>query len=168
VTGDPGPLTPFRFPDDETEALWFFGELQLILVSGEHTGGAFSVVEHAGPKGLSPPWHRQPGDNETFYMLDGEMTLWVGDPQGRGRRAGPGALVFVPRGTPHSFRIESATARWLTISTPAGHERFYRAGGEPAERRTLPPAGEPDIAKVEAAGRANGVDLLGRPPDAEA
>jgi quercetin dioxygenase-like cupin family protein len=130
-------------------------------------GGSFSVVEHVGGRGLSPPWHRQPGDDETFYVLAGEMRLWVGEPGGPGHRASPGALVFVPRGTPHSFRIESATARWLTISTPAGHERFYRAGGEPAKRRALPPAGEPDTAKVEAAGRDHGVELLGPPPGTE-
>jgi quercetin dioxygenase-like cupin family protein len=144
--------------------LWFFGELQAVLASGEQTGDRIAVVEHLGRQGLSPPWHRQPGDDETFFVLEGEITVWVGDPGEPFQRAVPGSLVFVPRGTPHSFRVDSATARWLSISTPAGHERFYRAGGEPARERTLPPPRQPDLAKVEAAGREFGVELLGPSP----
>jgi quercetin dioxygenase-like cupin family protein len=144
--------------------LWFFGELQSVLASGEQTGDRIAVVEHAGRLGLSPPWHRQPGDDETFFVLEGEITFWVGDPGEPCQRAVPGSLVFVPRGTPHSFRVDSATARWLSISTPAGHERFYRAGGEPARERTLPPPRQPDPAKVEAAAREFGVELLGPSP----
>jgi quercetin dioxygenase-like cupin family protein len=166
MAGEADVLSSYGAHGEEVEALWFFGELQTVLASGEQTGGRFSVVEHVGREGLSPPWHRQPGDDETFYVLEGEIAFWVGNPDEPRHRTRAGMLVFVPRGTPHSFRIESATARWLTISTPAGHERFYRAGGEPAEARTLPPPGEPDIAKVEAAGRAYGVELLGPPPGA--
>jgi hypothetical protein len=62
------------------------------------------------------------------------------------------------------LRVESETARWLTVSTPAGHERFYRAAGQPAGERALPPAGEPDMNKVQAAAHEHGVELLGPPP----
>ncbi|MDQ6778293.1 MAG: cupin domain-containing protein [Actinomycetota bacterium] len=151
---------------DHAEALWCFAELQVILAGGGRTGEAFSVVEHEAPQGHSPPWHRQPGDDETFYVLDGDLSFWVEDPVKPPSRAGSGGLVFIPRGTPHSFRVESATARWLTINTPAGHERFYRASGVPATQRTLPPSGEPDMARVQTAAREHGVELLGPPPGA--
>lgn len=131
---------------------------------GERTGESFSIVEHEAPRGHSPPWHRQPGDDETFYILQGEITFWAGDRDEPVRQAGPATLVFIPRGVPHSFRVDSDIARWLTISSPAGHERFYRACGEPARERKLPPSGEPDMAKVQAAAREQGVELLGPPP----
>ena len=72
--------------------------------------------------------------------------------------------VSIPRGTPHSFRVETQTARFLTIHTPAGHERFYRAGGDPAPQRTLPPPGVADVPRLLAAGQQHGVQFLGPPP----
>lgn len=135
-----------------------------MLAAGERTGEAFSVVAHEAGEGHATPWRRQPDDDETFYVLDGEMDFWVEDPEQPPRRAGAGTLVVIPRGTPHAFRIASAGARWLTLHTPAGHERFYRASGEPARQPGLPPAGEPDMARVQSAAREHGVELLGPPP----
>ena len=94
---------------------------------------------------MSPPWHVQPADDETFHILEGEITFWAGDPDQALCVAGAGSVVSIPRGTPHSFRIESDQARWVSFHTPAGHERFYRAAGDPATTRTLPPAAAPDI-----------------------
>lgn len=146
------------------EALWFFGELATILVAGEHTAGRFAIVEHNSPQGMSPPWHVQPEDDETFHVIDGEITFWAGDASKPLCLARSGSVICIPRGTPHSFRIESEQARWLSFHTPAGHERFYRAGGDPAPARTLPPPGPPDIPRAQAAGVSHGVELLGAPP----
>ena len=152
---------------DEGEALWFFGELATIRLAGEDTAEQFAIVEHQSPQGMSPPWHVQPGDDETFHVLEGEITFWAGDPSQPICVAGPGSVVCVPRGTPHSFRIESDQARWLSVHTPAGHERFYRAGGTAAPTRTLPPSGVPDIPRAQAAGQRHGVEFLGPPPGGE-
>lgn len=154
----------FGVDTDDAETIWFFGELQRVLARGDQTGERFAVVEHQSPQRMSPPWHRQVRDDETFYVVEGEITFWGGNPKEPMHRAAPGSLVFIPRGTPHSFRVESPTARWLSIHGPAGHERFFRAGGEPAETRQLPPAGEPDIPKVMAIAPTHGVEFLGPPP----
>ncbi len=146
------------------ETLWCLGELQHVLAAGERTGDAFSVVAHEAGEGHATPWHRQPGDDETFYVLDGEIDFWVEDPGRTPQQATAGALMLIPRGTSHSFRVASASARWLTFHTPAGHERFYRASGEPAQQSGLPPAGKPDMARVQSAAREHGVELLGPPP----
>ncbi len=151
---------------EDAETLWCFAELQHVLADGERTGEAFSVVAHEAPEGHSPPWHRQPDDDETFYVLDGEIDFWVEDPARSPQRVGTGTLVSILRGTPHSFRIASASARWLTLHTPAGHERFYRASGQPAQQAGLPPAADPDMAAVQSAAREHGVELLGPPPGA--
>ena len=117
------------------EALWFFGELATILVAGEQTAERFAIVEHRSPQGMSPPWHVQPDDDETFHVIDGEISFWASDPSKPLCVARPGSVVCVPRGIPHSFRIESDQAHFLTFHTPAGHERFYRAAGDTAPER---------------------------------
>jgi hypothetical protein len=46
-------------------------------------------------------------------------------------------------GVPHTFRVDSETARVLVLSTPAGLERFVRDGSFPATAPTLPPPDAP-------------------------
>ena len=134
----------------EGEALWFFGTLLTVKAAAAQTGGRFALVEQVGPGGVATPWHTQPADDESFYVLEGEMTFWLGDEPPF--RAAAGAFVHIPAGVPHAFRVESATARYLDLTT-AQHERFMRA------------VGEPDMDKVMEAARQYGVDILGPPPD---
>ncbi|MBJ7604647.1 MAG: cupin domain-containing protein [Candidatus Dormibacteraeota bacterium] len=91
-------LGPLAQTNAEAEALWCLGELQAVLAAGEQTGDGVSLVEHEALAGHSPPWHRQPGDDETFYVLEGEMTFWAGDSGRPYQRVGRGAMVFIPRG----------------------------------------------------------------------
>ncbi len=150
---------------EDAEALWFSGALLKILADGARTGGQFAIVDSTLPEGTSPAWHVQPDDDESFYVIEGEVTFWAGDRDTPVRRGGPGTLVSIPRGTPHSFRVETPTARFVTLHTPAGHEDFYRAGGEPAQERTLPPPGRTDLPRIRAAGEQHGVEVLGPPPE---
>lgn len=59
-------------------------------------------------------------------------------------RHGAGEVLLVPKGVPHTYRVESpAGGRWLTITVRGDFERFVRAMARPAERVALPdPAGE--------------------------
>jgi quercetin dioxygenase-like cupin family protein len=148
---------------DEVEPLWFLGTLARVLLDGEQTGERFAVIEMLLPHGASPPLHSHAQD-ETFYILDGEMSVWIGD-HTQGCR--PGAIAFAPAGVPHSFRVESHTARILVLSTPAGIERYVRALGEPAEWPWLqPPVDGPrlPIERIEAVERELGVVRHGPPP----
>jgi quercetin dioxygenase-like cupin family protein len=122
----------------ETEPLWFLGTLARVLLDGEQTGGTFAAFEVLFPAGAAPPLHSHPQD-ETFYILDGEVTVWVED-QPRSCRAG--AMAFAPGGAPHTFRVESDTARMLVLSTPAGIEDYVRALAEPAAWPWLQPPPE--------------------------
>src|SRR5688500_18373846 len=110
---------------------------------------------------MATPLHRQPADDETFFVLEGELTVFLGD--GPAVTAGPGAMAHVPAGAPHAFAVTSETARWLDLTTP-NHEAFFRAAGEPAPERVLPPDAPPDMAKVAAAAERFGVEILGPPP----
>jgi quercetin dioxygenase-like cupin family protein len=150
--------------DDTAEVISFFGELLIVRMPGERTGRAFTLVEHVCRRGQAPPWHRHLHDDDTIQILEGDVTVWAGDPTTPILRGGPGDTVFLPRGVPHAFRVESDTARFLGIGTPAGHERFYRDGGEPWEGRALPPVTEPDMDRLVAVCLAHGIELLGPPP----
>lgn len=147
----------------EAEGLWFLGTFSRVLLDGGQTGGRFAVIEILFPKGASPPIHSHPQD-ETFYVLDGEVTVWIED-QSQVCRAG--AIAFVPGGTPHSFRVLSDTARMLMLSTPAGIEDYVRALSEPAAWPWLqaPPDGPRVSAeRLEAVESELGVVRHGPPP----
>ena len=142
------------------ETLWFLGTLARMKLEGRDTGGRFSLWEAVLPHGAAPPLHSHPQD-ETSYVLEGELTAWIvpgelaadlADPprwvRTHGRRCGPGAVVFAPGDTPHTFRVESDTARMLVISTPAGIEDMVRGLAEPARWPWLQPP--PDGPRVPA------------------
>jgi quercetin dioxygenase-like cupin family protein len=74
-------LDPVISSTDDAEAPWFFGEVATILADGEHTAGRFAIVDQTAPQGMSPPWHVQPEDDETFDVIEGEITFWAGDPE---------------------------------------------------------------------------------------
>jgi hypothetical protein len=71
----------------------------------------------------------------------------------------------VPTRVPHTFRVDTETARVLVLSTPAGLERMVRDGSVPATATTLPPADAPRPAADELARifEAHGVVNLGPP-----
>jgi quercetin dioxygenase-like cupin family protein len=145
------------------EPLWFLGTLVRPKLTGEQTGGRFALWEGVLPRGAAPPVHTHPQD-ETFYVLEGRVGVWVED---GADTCEPGAAIFVPGGTPHTFRVESDTARMLFLSTPAGIEDFVLALAEPAAYPWLqPPPDGPRVPaeRMEAVEREHGVVRLGPPP----
>ena len=108
----------------EAELRWMGETATYFLATGESTGGAFALVDERAPRGMSVPLHLHREDMESFYVLEGEITLYIGDQPGV--RAGAGSFAHVPGGVAHGFRIESETARYLILTTPR-HGQFYRA-----------------------------------------
>lgn len=143
------------------EALWFFGMLVLVKASGAQTGGRFCLTEQVGRRGVATPLHRQLADEETFFVLDGEVRFFLDGREPVSATAG--ATAYIPAGTVHAFAVVSETARWLNLTTP-NHEAFFRAAGEPARERVLPPEMPPDMPAVMAAAARYGVDIVGPPP----
>jgi quercetin dioxygenase-like cupin family protein len=146
---------------EDGDARWFLGNLAVVKLTGEETDGQFSLVEALAAKGDMPPLHVHHTDDETFLVVDGEMSMYVGDAVLRG---GPGSIFFAPRGVPHAYRIESDTARWRVISSPPAFAEFVLETSVPAKALTLPtepPALSPD----ELAGIAAryGIEILGPP-----
>jgi quercetin dioxygenase-like cupin family protein len=149
----------------EGEALWCVGVLTMVKAAAEQTAGAYSMIEDLAPKGAGTPLHRHREDDEAFYVLDGEMTFYLGNDEPI--RASAGSFVHIPGGMVHAFRVDSETARYLIITTPQ-HERFYRAIAEPAQTRSIPPESPMDMEKIGAACEAYAVEGVGPAPEAEA
>ena len=123
----------------EGERRWFLGTLATIRVAGEAVGGRFAVIEFLFPGGASPPRHTHPQD-ESYVVLDGRLTVDAGE---RRFTIEAGATAVVPMSMPHTFRVDSETARVLVLSTPAGIERMVRDASIPATAPTLPPPETP-------------------------
>jgi quercetin dioxygenase-like cupin family protein len=144
-----------------TDSIWFIDNLARVLVDGASSGGTVAVVEIEGRRGDMPPLHVHRREDEIFYVLDGKLSLH--QPDGS-IELGPGQAAFAPRDVPHVYRVESETARWLGIATPAGFDEFVREVGEPAPEDALPPEGrEHDPARIGEIGARYGIELLGPP-----
>src|SRR5918998_3283653 len=94
-----------------------------LKVVGAQTAGTVEVLEYEMAPGFQGPApHVHARTDETFYVLEGEVSFWV---DGREVVAGPGACVYVPRGLPHTFSShEGSGARFLEVVTP-GHFSGY-------------------------------------------
>jgi quercetin dioxygenase-like cupin family protein len=120
-------------------SVWYTGWLLTFLATGEDTQGQFALMEQIARKGNVPPRHIHHREDETFYVIEGEMTFSIGD---RTLKATPGTVVFAPRDIPHSFTIDSEQVRILVQITPAGLEGFFKACSVPAPSMELPPPAE--------------------------
>jgi mannose-6-phosphate isomerase-like protein (cupin superfamily) len=99
------------------------GEVEILVkASADTTGGALTVFEENEP--VDTPLHVHENEDELFYVLEGEHVFRVGD---REHRAGPGELVFAPRGVPHAQRrVVPRKGRTLVFTSPGGLEGFFR------------------------------------------
>ena len=150
---------------DLGRSVWYTGALLTFLATGAETGGRFALVEEVFRKGVTvlPPLHSHSREEESFYVVDGEMIFYVGD---QVIPAPAGTLVVMPRGVPHGYAMVTDDARLLNLITPAGFENMFRDLGEPAQELALPPptGGPPDRARVAATAAAYGVEMVGPPP----
>ena len=134
------------------------GELGLVKLSGGDTNNAVTVTHWTVPKLGGPPLHRHSGEDEWFYVLDGEIT-WEVDGQRFTGTAGTSA--FAPRGTAHTYQnFRDETAHILVMETPAGLDRFFE-DYVTAQNKGL---SQPDFARVEQQlMQSYGLELLGPP-----
>lgn len=138
----------------------FLDTLVRVQISGEQTGGAYSVTECLAPAGHQPPPHVHADDAEGFYVLDGELTVKTAD----GETVVPAGRAFhAPARVPHTFEVTSATAaRFVVVSAPARFDAFATAFGTPTDSEELPVLdGPPDVARLTAVAAEHGVTFVG-------
>jgi quercetin dioxygenase-like cupin family protein len=155
-------ITPIALKGGEGEALWFLDFLATIKSTADTTNGAVSVIEHLGRRGAGSPMHVHHNEDEWWYVLDGELTIWVA---GQIIEAPTGSFVFGPRHVPHTFMVSSDEARFLHVTEPGGFETFMRAFAEPARSQGLPPMEmtPPDLERLLSVAAEHGIEVLGPP-----
>lgn len=133
------------------------------MVDGDDTGSRLSVVEHTlGPRVLAGPLHFHTREDEFSYVLEGRLGALLGDQK---VVAGPGDLVFKPRGQWHTFwNAGEETTRILELITPAGLEDLFRelgALGDDLDPATLPAMAEAYGCQVDFEGTAEVIERYG-------
>ena len=152
---------PFGTLAGEGETTWFQPNRMTVKASGGQTGGAFGLVEAHIRAGSSPPLHVHHSEDESFWVLAGNIRFRVGDED---IEAGPGSFVFLPRDVPHTFIVEgNEDAHMLTLLTPGGGEQFFVDAGRAPEGPGLPPPGPPDIPKLKEVAARYGNEIVGPP-----
>ncbi len=146
------------------------GDRVTILLEGSDTQQQYTVMEATLPPGGGPPRHLHHREDETFLVLSGEVTFFVGDTVTVLKKGG---FLFAPRGIPHHFRnTGSAEATLLETALPAGVEVFFAAAGKPLPDRNASPLpfSREDIAHMIAIAPSFGIEILppqkGAPPTA--
>jgi quercetin dioxygenase-like cupin family protein len=121
---------------------------------GEQTAGALTLFENVIAPGDGPPLHTHAGEDESWYVLEGELRFRLGDEVAD---APSGSFVFVPRGTEHCFQnVGDAPARIIVLFTPSGMERFF-------DRFAALPPGPVDPGAFRSIGAEVGMDVVGPP-----
>lgn len=136
--------SPYALAADEGTALAWFTSTIIRKASSPEIG----ITETAVTPGEEPPLHVHKNEDEWLYLLEGEATFHVGNENQSGKA---GAFVSFPRGIPHTFSIDSPSARILVINTPGGFEKMFELGPRtPAE--------------AERAMKAFGMEIVGPHP----
>jgi quercetin dioxygenase-like cupin family protein len=109
------------------------------LATGKDTGGEFALIHCYFRKGFMAPPHYHKLEDESFYILEGEIYFHIGDKK---FKLGTGQFIELPKNVPHYFNLISDTAKALLLITPAGFEVFFQEFGRPAQTLDLPPVPE--------------------------
>lgn len=118
-------LQPMVVPAGAAERIRPFGIDMTVLLGGEHTGGSCSAILGEVRPGDGPPPHRHHDRDEYFFVLEGTYALGV---NGKASTIGPGTMVFVPRGTVHTFKnVSDKTGRLLEWTIPGSNGDYFRA-----------------------------------------
>ena len=145
----PGDGRTIRFYDDEIEI--------------KSRADGLDVFELAAHPGSEPPMHVHEREDETFYVLDGEVTFYAGEDVIEGTR---GTFVRLARGVAHTYSVRSPMARLLVMASPSGFIDMFDAvqeafGGE------MPTTPAPEHGPILGAVLAEyGVEIVGPNPGA--
>src|SRR5881396_1729803 len=137
---------PYRLASGEglADVWWKTGRIT-VKVAGAEIGNAFSQIEVNDPRGGGTPLHVHHNEDETFYVLEGELTFLVGDER---IDVAAGDFLFAPRDIPHAYVVRSERARMLVTASPGGVEQVFVSlgvpvtGSEPPADAVMPPMDE--------------------------
>jgi quercetin dioxygenase-like cupin family protein len=162
-TSEPSAAAPravVSLAKNQGEAVWFFEQLVIVKLRGPDA--PYGVLETELGPGGGTPFHRHTDEDEAFYLLDGELSIFLEG--GRMVRARPGSYVHIPRGVAHGLRAHTHV-RALVLSNPTGFVDFAREAGTLAPRLEVPPPRPVDVEKVMALAAKYHIELIGPLPE---
>jgi mannose-6-phosphate isomerase-like protein (cupin superfamily) len=140
--GESGEVSARLRPDGtEPETASPGGTRTHYLATGASTNGQFGLYRwEMGPKPSGPDPHFHRTISESFYILDGTVSLYNGT---KWIDANPGDFLYVPEGGIHGFRNDSgAPASMLLLFAPGAPREDYFETLADAARREAMDAGE--------------------------
>jgi quercetin dioxygenase-like cupin family protein len=122
--GDPASEVVVRGPDDG-ETVTVGPARATLKAEGSDGAGTFSLSDgHLPPGFQGPPLHRHETFVDSFFVLEGTLTVHVDDDA---REAPPGSFVLVPPGTPHTLsNAGDEPVRELNVMAPGGFEQYLK------------------------------------------
>ncbi len=142
------------------------GDVYIPKLTAADTGNTLSAAVHTVSPGAGTPLHVHAHEDETFWIIDGDITFWVGPREGgKAMNAPKGSVVFGPRRVPHCFAntTQRPASLLIIVTPPLNFERFYEAVGAPAEGG-LKPTDEEMIRRIVTAAPGHGIEILGPNP----
>ena len=129
---------PINHPPSEGKDYHVWGDLYSFKTTSAESGGVHALMEMTVNPGSGTPPHIHHAEDEMFYVLEGELSLWCAGEKTVGK---PGRFVAVPKGTVHRWANESAApARALVFLVPGGFDEFLMRIGTPVGSGETPPA----------------------------
>jgi len=151
---------PVVSPTGEGLVYSVVGDTYTFKAVSEDTGGAYSTFEFFIPPQHGSPPHIHHREDETFYILEGELLFQVGD---HNIVLSAGSFVHAPKGIPHSFKnVGTTPARTFTTAIPAGLENFFEEVGYLVNDKDtpVPITLEDQIKKMREVAPKYGVEIL--------
>jgi len=136
----PASVAAYVIPCDEGERLIAGDQLFSFLATQLNTGGKFITLTTLGPKGDRIPDHFHEKHTETFFCLDGLMTMWA---NGEELQLHPGDFLHVPAGTIHTYRLDAPFTRFVGTLAPGLFEPFFRTMCDPYDAYIFPQTPKP-------------------------
>ncbi|MHB0955015.1 MAG: cupin domain-containing protein [Pirellulaceae bacterium] len=142
----------------EGKTIAVVGDVYRFLATGDETGGRYAMFEAIIFPGGGPPPHIHSREEESFYVLEGEITLQAGDQQ---ILAKAGTFANMPVGSLHSFRNNTDKMVRMIISVaPAGLERmFLEVGQSVSFGQQAPPPSKAEIDKLLTVAPGYGIEI---------
>jgi quercetin dioxygenase-like cupin family protein len=142
----------------EGKAIAVVGDVYRFLATGDETDGRYAMFEAVVAPGGGPPPHIHSREEESFYVLEGEITFQVGDQQ---IVAKAGTFANMPVGSLHSFRNNTdKMVRMIICVAPAGLEKMFMEVGQPvAFGQQAQPPSPAEVEKLLAIAPTYGIEI---------
>jgi mannose-6-phosphate isomerase-like protein (cupin superfamily) len=146
-------------PKGDSKEFVLAGVVMKRLLSGEQTAGQFCLLENRSDGNTKTPIHVHARDDETLYVIEGELTAVI---DSQPRRLTAGESIFLPRGIPHQLmNMSGRRCRYILIGTPALFDRFLEQGGHELQPdEVLGPPTPEEIERLREASPKFGITLL--------